>query len=99
MASEGLRVLGIAYKEMLGDLTNCKEETAESELTFLGLIGMMDPPRKEAMEAVKLCRQIKIKPVMITGDHKLTALAVAKGIGHLSRRRRSTHRRRFRADI
>ncbi|HSV50124.1 MAG TPA: HAD-IC family P-type ATPase, partial [Candidatus Acidoferrales bacterium] len=70
MASGGLRVLGIAYKEMNGELTNCKEETAESELIFLGLIGMMDPPRKEVMEAVKLCNQIKIKPVMITGDHK-----------------------------
>lgn len=81
MASDGLRVLGIAYKEITGDLTNCKEETAESDLVFLGLIGMMDPPRKEAMQAVKLCRQIKIKPVMITGDHKLTALAVAKELG------------------
>ena len=81
MASGGLRVLGIAYKEMVGELTNCKEETAESELVFLGLIGMMDPPRKEVMDAVKLCNQIKIKPVMITGDHKLTALAVAKELG------------------
>ncbi len=81
MAGGGLRVLGIAYKEMLGDLTSCKEETAESELSFLGLIGMMDPPRKEVMEAVKLCRQIKIRPIMITGDHKLTALAVAKELG------------------
>jgi Ca2+-transporting ATPase len=81
MAGGGLRVLGIAYKEMSGDLTSCKEETAESELVFLGLVGMMDPPRKEAMEAVKLCRQIKIKTVMITGDHKLTALAVAKELG------------------
>ena len=81
MASAGLRILGIAYKEMSSDLINCKEETAESELVFLGLIGMMDPPRKEAMEAVKLCRQIGIKTVMITGDHKLTALAVAKELG------------------
>ncbi len=81
MASGGLRILGIAYKEMLGDLITCKEEAAESELVFLGLIGMMDPPRKEAMEAVKLCRKIGIKTVMITGDHKLTALAVAKELG------------------
>lgn len=81
MAGGGLRVLGIAYKEMPANSTSYKEETAESELVFLGLIGMMDPPRKEVMEAVKLCRQIKIKPVMITGDHKLTALAVAKELG------------------
>ncbi|MCW3984020.1 MAG: cation-translocating P-type ATPase [Candidatus Bathyarchaeota archaeon] len=81
MASDGLRVLGVAYKEVSGDGTSYKEEDAESELSFLGLVGMMDPPRKEAMEAVRLCRQINIKPVMITGDHKLTALAVAKEIG------------------
>jgi len=81
MASGGLRILGLAYKEMSGDLINCKEEAAESELVFLGLIGMMDPPRKEAIQAVKLCRQIGIKTVMITGDHKLTALTVAKEIG------------------
>ncbi len=81
MAGGGLRVLGIAYKEMPANSTSYKEETAESELVFLGLMGMMDPPRKEVMEAVKLCRQIKIKPVMITGDHKLTALAVAKELG------------------
>jgi Ca2+-transporting ATPase len=81
MASGGLRVLGIAYKEVSGDAANFKEEVAESELVFLGLVGMMDPPRKEAMDAVRLCRQIKIKPIMITGDHKLTALAVAKEIG------------------
>jgi len=81
MASVGLRVLGIAYKEMSGELMSCKEASAENELVFLGLIGMMDPPRKEAMQAVKLCRQIGIKPVMITGDHKLTALAVAKELG------------------
>jgi len=81
MASQGLRVLGIAYKEMSGDLTVCTEESVENNLVFLGLIGMMDPPRKEAIDAVRLCKQIKIKPIMITGDHKLTALAVAKEIG------------------
>ncbi|MCW3999961.1 MAG: cation-translocating P-type ATPase [Candidatus Bathyarchaeota archaeon] len=81
MASDGLRVLGIAYKEKAADPSHFKEETSESELVFLGLVGMMDPPRKEVMDAVKLCRKIKIKPVMITGDHKLTALAVAKELG------------------
>jgi len=81
MASGGLRVLGIAYKEITCNAADCKEETAESQLIFLGLLGMMDPPRKEAMQAVKLCRKIGIKTVMITGDHKLTALAVAKELG------------------
>lgn len=81
MASNGLRVLGIAYKEISGYVSNFKEEAAESELVFLGLVGMMDPPRKEVMNAVKLCQQIKVKAIMITGDHKLTALAVAKELG------------------
>ncbi len=81
MASGGLRVLGMAYKEITCNAADCKEETAESQLVFLGLLGMMDPPRKEAMQAVKLCRKIGIKTVMITGDHKLTALAVAKELG------------------
>jgi Ca2+-transporting ATPase len=78
MARQGLRVLGLAYSETLVDLN---EMDAENHLTFLGLFGMMDPPRKEAILAVKLCKQIKIKVVMITGDHKLTAMAVAKELG------------------
>ena len=48
---------------------------------FLGFVGMMDPPREEAVDAVKVCRQVGIRPVMITGDHQLTAVAVAKEIG------------------
>ena len=55
--------------------------SVEKDLVFLGYVGMMDPPREEAMEAVKVCRQVGIRPVMITGDHKLTAVAVAKEIG------------------
>jgi len=80
MAGDALRVIGVAYKE-LPEMDGYGEEFVERELVFLGLVGMMDPPREEAIEAVKVCRQIHIKPVMITGDHKLTAVAVAKELG------------------
>ena len=80
MAKEALRVLGIGYKEVAGDST-INEKELEEGITFLGLVGMLDPPRSEAIEAVKVCRDVKIKPVMITGDHKLTAIAIAKEIG------------------
>ncbi len=80
MAKDALRVLGIAYKE-LPEMDGYGEDSVEQELVLLGLVGMMDPPREEATEAVKVCRQVHIKPVMITGDHKLTAVAVAKELG------------------
>jgi Ca2+-transporting ATPase len=80
MALDALRVLCVAYKELPQQDTYI-EEGVENELVFLGLVGMMDPPRAEAIEAVKVCRQVHVKPVMITGDHKLTAVAVAKEIG------------------
>ncbi|MFA4917137.1 MAG: cation-translocating P-type ATPase [Syntrophales bacterium] len=80
MALGALRVLGIAYRELPDETTN-EEDSIESEMVFLGLTGMMDPPREEAIEAVKVCKGIGIKTVMITGDHKLTAVAVAKEIG------------------
>ena len=78
---QGLRVLGFAYKKLEGK----KGITAEDEdhLTFLGLISMMDPPREESKDAVAECIRAGIKPVMITGDHKVTAAAVAKRIGIL----------------
>ena len=75
MASEALRVLGIGYKKLNGRSFLGK---MENSLVFVGLVGMMDPPRKEAYEAVKKCRLAGIKPVMITGDHRLTAHAIAK---------------------
>jgi len=81
MARESLRVLGIAYKTISTGTINLNEETLENDLIFLGLMGMMDPPREEAIRAVEVCKQIKIKPIMITGDHKLTAMAVAKEMG------------------
>jgi Ca2+-transporting ATPase len=80
MARSALRVLGLAYKEVAAGTPN-SEESIETRLTFLGLVGMMDPPREEAVEAVKVCREVHIRPVMITGDHKLTAMAVASEIG------------------
>ena len=80
MASDALRVLGFACREVRAD-TDVLEETVEKHMTFLGLMGMIDPPRDEVKAAIQICRDIKIKPVMITGDHKLTAVAVAKEIG------------------
>jgi len=80
MAQGALRVLGISYREISEDLV-CVEDAVEHDLVFLGLVGMMDPPREEAIEAVKVCRQVQIKPIMITGDHKLTAVAIAKEVG------------------
>lgn len=76
MAGAALRVLGVAYKNIGFSAFNKKE--AECELVFAGLLGMIDPPRKEAIEAVQKCRLAGIKPVMITGDHKITATAIAK---------------------
>jgi len=81
MAQEALRVLGIAYRKLHTKEEVFGEETLEKDLTFLGLLGMMDPPREEAKEAIKVCEEISIRPIMITGDHKLTALAIAKEMG------------------
>jgi Ca2+-transporting ATPase len=80
MASDALRVLAIAYRDLPNSVEH-NEEIAEKDLVFLGLVGMMDPPREEAVEAVRVCRQVAIKPIMITGDHKLTAVAVAQELG------------------
>ena len=80
MAQAALRVLGFAYREC-PDAIECSEERLERDLTFVGLAGMMDPPREEAIEAIKVCKQVHIKPIMITGDHKLTAVAIAREIG------------------
>jgi len=77
MAGEALRVLGIASKP------NVTLETAERGMTFLGLAGMIDPPRPEAKAAIALCTEAGIRPVMITGDHPVTAQAVARELGLL----------------
>ena len=83
MAREALRVLAFAYKEL--DHMPSKEEmkTIESNLTFVGMVGMIDPTREEAKKAVEKCKKAGIKTVMITGDHKVTAIAIAKKLGIL----------------
>ena len=81
MASKALRVLAIAYKymdELPGDISVV---SIEEGLTFVGMVGMIDPPREEARLAVAQCRRAGIKPVMITGDHALTASAIATQLG------------------
>lgn len=80
MALNALRVLGVAHKEVPDGIVY-SEDAVENNMVFLGLTGMMDPPREEAIEATKVCKQVGIRPVMITGDHKLTAVAIAKEIG------------------
>lgn len=83
LAEEALRVLAIAYrlvdKENLDEIKEIKD--AEKELIFLGLIAMIDPPRKEAIESVKICMKAGILPIMITGDYSLTAKAIASELG------------------
>jgi len=81
MADEGLRVLAVAcrfWDEVPADLS---PESVERGLTLLGLVGMLDPPREEVREAVALCKSAGIRPVMITGDHPLTARSIARRIG------------------
>ncbi len=82
---EGLRVLAFACRVLPKEMLSRLDTSAENELTFLGLIAMMDPPRTESEEAVRKCKQAGIRPVMITGDHKVTAAAIAKRIGILQK--------------
>nr|WP_302373629.1 calcium-translocating P-type ATPase, PMCA-type [Enterococcus asini] len=78
MASNALRVLGVAYKDIAEVPAELTSEDLENNLTFVGLVGMIDPPRQEVKAAVEQCYEAGIRPVMITGDHKLTAVAIAK---------------------
>jgi len=81
MAARGLRVLGFAYRHWEQLPVNPTSEVAEQELHFLGLAGMIDPPREEVYDAVTQCKTAGIVPVMITGDHPLTAQTIARRIG------------------
>ena len=83
MAKEALRVLACAYKEFNHEPTKEELENIESDLIFVGMVGMIDPPREEAKKAVEKCKTAGIKTVMITGDHKITATAIAKKLGIL----------------
>jgi Ca2+-transporting ATPase len=80
-AAEGLRVLAMAYKEVGPDITDIKKVDLEKGLIFAGLQGMIDPPRQEVIEAIRECSGSGIRTVMITGDHGVTAGAVARQIG------------------
>lgn len=77
-ANEGLRVLGFAYKDYQGSQVRLEDE---NNLTFIGLVSLMDPPREESESAVAKCKMAGIKPIMITGDHVVTARSIAKKIG------------------
>ena len=83
MSANALRVLAVGYKEIDEIPETLTSESLENGLTFMGLVGMIDPPRAEAKEAVRVCREAGIKPVMITGDHVVTASAIAKELGIL----------------
>ena len=83
MAARGERVLAVAYREWNELPADATPEMAERDMVYLGLVGMIDPPRAEAAAAVATCLDAGIKPVMITGDHRLTAEAVARSIGIL----------------
>lgn len=83
MAREALRVLGCAYKELDHKPSKDEMKNIEKDLIFIGMVGMIDPPREEAKKAVEKCKTAGIKTVMITGDHKITATAIAKKLGIL----------------
>ena len=80
MAGNALRILAIAERKLkIGSALD--NEHIESDFTFLGLVGMIDPPRPDAIEAIRITKQVGMKPIMITGDHKLTAVAIARETG------------------
>ena len=83
MAQNALRVLAMAYKVLDHKPTAEEIKTLESDLTYIGMVGMIDPPRLEVKDAVQECKEAGIKTVMITGDHKITAIAIAKSLGIL----------------
>jgi len=82
LARQALRNLGFAYRELQETVNTC-DEKIEKDFTFLGIMSMIDPPREEVKDAIFTCRKAGIKVVMVTGDHKLTAVAVAKELNLL----------------
>ncbi len=83
MAGSALRVLALAYRELPEDLNDPSPESVEKELTFLGFVGMIDPPREGVKHAIELCKEAGITVTMITGDQRSTAVAIAKELGIL----------------
>jgi Ca2+-transporting ATPase len=81
MAADGLRVLGLAFRKFESHPEQTDSETIERNLVFVGMVGIIDPPRTEVRDAVATCRMAGIRPVMITGDHPLTAFNIAKQLG------------------
>lgn len=81
LAQEGLRVLGLAYRRFNALPKRITAETVEHDLIFVGMVGIIDPPRKEVKDAVRVAKMAGIRPVMITGDHPLTAFAIARELG------------------
>jgi len=89
MAADGLRVIGIAMRGLETLPLNITPDSIETDLVILGLVGLMDPPREEAKDAVASCKTAGIRPVMITGDHPITAKAIANRLGILDDDQRS----------
>ena len=85
MAKDALRVLAMAYKEIDHEPTDEEMKAIEKDLIYVGMVGMIDPPREEVKDAVAKCKRAGIKTVMITGDHKVTAIAIAKALGILEK--------------
>jgi Ca2+-transporting ATPase len=83
MAGDALRVLAMSYKELTDKAEDLEIEDVESGLIYVGLVGMIDPAREEVPQALNICKQAGIKTVMVTGDHRLTAVAIAKEVGML----------------
>jgi len=81
LAGDGMRVLGVAFRRLDAPVTHDNGSPIERDLVFVGLVGMIDPPRAEVRSAVSICRTAGIRPIMITGDHPLTASFIARDLG------------------
>ncbi|MGY5852698.1 MAG: cation-translocating P-type ATPase [Candidatus Thorarchaeota archaeon] len=84
-AEDALRVLAFAYRPLEAEIPEWEPEQVEKNLIFVGLMGMIDPPRDEVKEAIAICKKAGIRPIMITGDHELTARAIAHDVGLIER--------------